>query len=207
MPHGHPLPSEHERPMQLPSMTAAAVCTRMLHNLWKLNSTDSTFWSQALLESGMRQLPSRLSPCLLQLAPRFISSEALAMLPVQLNLEVETGGPVELYIWRLHKYVVRVAGKGELVMQHTQVTNTCNVVCYVPTHVTCGSVSIHNHPVRIQRLTNSCCVPTRDCNALVDLSWEHWHVGARMVPCLLVAPSHHAPLVKLNQLGIMATVS
>jgi len=107
MPPKHPLPSERDRVTQLPSMTAAAVCTRMLRNLWGLHCANSNPY---IYRPDRRQLPSRLLPCLLQLGPRF-AFDVVATFAWQMTKRADNGGPAEFYVQQL-KSLVRVAGKG-----------------------------------------------------------------------------------------------
>jgi len=126
-PRRSPLPAQCEGPSQLPSMTAAAVCKRMLFTLWELHRTDST---SDLIESGSKQLPSRLAPCLVQLGPRFAPGEVMYTLSVQVSAGANHS---ELYVCQIQQSLVRVAAKGEV--WSTQQSSTRHVWwCVVAQH-------------------------------------------------------------------------
>jgi len=127
----HPLPSERDLLTQLPSMTAAAVCKRMLRNLCSLQCTGNNPY---LRREDSRQLPSKLLPCLLQLTPEELFSEALAALTWQITVEADNGGPVELYLKQCQRRLVRVVGQRSrferyAAAQHTLVAGGWGATC------------------------------------------------------------------------------
>lgn len=101
-------------------MTAAAVCERMLRNLCQLYCTDSNPYFRT---PDRRQLPSRLFPCLLRLAPKNAVTDALAALAWQITVEADNGGPAELYLKQYQKQLVRVVGKARS-LRNMQQRNT-----------------------------------------------------------------------------------